>query len=153
YGSVVANKNLTSLLSISDVDATLTAYATSSDIRRPLITLAGTMDALLPIDHHARAYARKVASASMHDEGEDNDRDGKRGAYRLYEIQNGNHLETNQVLFPQLELIQPHAQRSFDLLVDQVERGKSLPPSQCVVRGGSISDTAQPGHCASLFVP
>ena len=33
--------------------------------QRPLITVAGTMDALLPIDHHARAYARKVEAAAQ----------------------------------------------------------------------------------------
>ena len=80
--------------------------------------------------------------------------DDARTAYRLYEIQNGNHLETNQLLFSQLELIQPHAQKSFDLLVEQVENGRKLPPSQCVPRGGAIAEApAQPGHCASLFVP
>src|SRR6266850_6612970 len=151
YGSGMGTYNYIGRLSKSDVGAELAAFANTGKVRRPLITVAGTMDALLPIDHHARAYARKVARTSKRDD--DDDRDGKRGAYRLYEIQNGNHLETNQLLFPQLELIQPHAQRSFDLLVDRVERGRSLPPSQCVARGGSISDTAQPGHCASLFVP
>jgi DNA/RNA-binding domain of Phe-tRNA-synthetase-like protein len=119
--------------------------------------VAGTMDALLPIDHHARAYARKVASASKQkhdDDDDDGDRSDKRPAYRLYEIQNGNHIETYQDTFPQLELTEPHARRALDLLVDQVERGRRLPPNQCVTRGGSISDTpAQPGHCASLFVP
>ncbi|HSU63821.1 MAG TPA: 3-hydroxybutyrate oligomer hydrolase family protein [Burkholderiales bacterium] len=154
YGSGTGTYNYISRLSKSDVGAQLAAFANTGVVRRPLITVAGTMDALLPIDHHARAYARKVASTSKRDDDDDEDRDGKRGAYRLYEIQNGNHLETNQVLFPQLELIQPHAQRSFDLLVDQVERGAALPPSQCIPRGGAIAAApAQPGHCASLFVP
>jgi hypothetical protein len=128
----------------------MAAFATTGKIQRPLITVAGTMDALLPIDHHARAYARKVAASSKNKHG------GKsHGAeYRLYEIQNGNHIETYQDTFAQLELIEPHAQHAFDLLVDQVERGRALPPSQCVARGASISDAAaQPGHCASLFVP
>ena len=59
-----------------------------------------------------------------------------------------------QDVFPQLELIEPHAQRAFDLLVRQVESNVPLPPDQCVARGGSISDSpAQAGHCASLFVP
>lgn len=114
-------------------------------IQRPLVTVAGTMDALLPIDHHARAYARKVAASSKKKHSPE---------YRLYEVQNGNHIETYQDTFAQLELIEPHAQRAFDLLVDQVERGRTLPPSQCVERGGGSSDApAQPGHCASLFVP
>ena len=106
---------------------------------------------LLPIDHHARAYARKVkamAEGNDHDHGNGDDRGrGNRGdkhqpAYRLYEVQNGNHIETYQDTFPQLELIQPHAQRAFDLLVDQVERGAALPPDQCIPRGGAISERA-----------
>jgi hypothetical protein len=82
----------------------------------------------------------------------------------LYEVQNGNHIETNKTppqaatppagTFPQLEFIEPHAQQAFDVLVDSVERGSELPPSQCIPRNGSISDTpAQPGHCTSLLVP
>jgi hypothetical protein len=142
-----------SRLSISDVGAQLAAFATTGDIQRPLITVAGTMDALLPIDHHARAYARKVAAVA-----EDDDRGGggdkHRPAYRLYEVQNGNHIETFQDVFGQLELIEPHAQRAFDLLIGQVERGAALPPDQCIPRGGEISNTpAQLGHCSKLFAP
>ncbi len=55
---------------------------------------------------------------------------------------------------PQLEFIQPHAHRAFDLLVDHVENGASLPPGQCVPRGAMISAVpTEPGHCATLFVP
>jgi len=147
--------NYVSRLSVSDVGAQFAAFATTGKIRRPLVTVAGTMDALLPIDHHARAYARKVAASSKHKHDDDGDERGDRKpAYRLYEIQNGNHIETFQDVFPQLELIEPHAQRAFDLLVRQVESNVPLPPDQCVARGGSISDSpAQAGHCASLFVP
>ncbi len=157
YGSGTGTYNYVSRLSFSDVGAQFAAFATTGKIRRPLVTVAGTMDALLPIDHHARAYARKVAAASKHRrDNDDGDRHGDddRPAYRLYEIQNGNHIETFQVTFPQLELIEPHAQRAFDLLVNQVERGVPLPPDQCVPRAGSIADSpVQAGHCASLFVP
>jgi hypothetical protein len=57
--------------------------------------------------------------------------------------------------FPQqLELIQPHAQKAFDLLVNYVERDVELPPDQCIPRGGEIAAApTQPGHCAQLFVP
>ncbi len=155
YVSGTGTYNYVSRLSVSDVGAQLAAFATTGKIRRPLVTVAGTMDALLPIDHHARAYARKVAASSKHKHDDDGDERGDRKpAYRLYEIQNGNHIETFQDVFPQLELIEPHAQRAFDLLVRQVESNVPLPPDQCVARGGSISDSpAQAGHCASLFVP
>jgi hypothetical protein len=138
--------------------------ATTGRIRRPLITVAGTMDALLPIQHSARAYEAKVLDARHHGGGCD-DRDGDQGgrhddrhdrdpAYRLYEVQNGNHIETFKGTFPQLELIQPHAQRAFDLLVEHVESGARLPPSQCIPRGGAIAGApAQSGHCARLLAP
>ncbi|MEP6996222.1 MAG: 3-hydroxybutyrate oligomer hydrolase family protein, partial [Betaproteobacteria bacterium] len=119
-------------------------------IQRPLITVAGTMDALLPIDHHARTYRRKVHFAL----GAAHGAYPPRPAYRLYEVQNGNHIETYQDFFPQLELIEPHAQRAFDLLVRQVEQGVPLPPDQCIPHGGAIADApAQAGSCVNLFAP
>ena len=134
-------------LSASDVGAQLASFETTGAIQAPLITVAGTMDALLPIDHNARAYARNVAAATAgtHD---------KKVQYRLYEVQNGNHIETYKDTFPQLELIMPHAQHAFDLLVQYVEQGHALPPSQCIPHGGAIAASpAQPGHCANLFEP
>ena len=160
YGSGTGTYNYVARLPFTDVGEQMAAFATSGKIQRPLITVAGTMDGLLPIDHHARAYARKVAAAAKQKRDDDNGRDRYRGwdhrrpAYRLYEVQNGNHIETYQDLYPQLELIQPHAQRAFDLLVHYVERGISLPPSQCIPRGGSIADSpSQKGHCTNLSAP
>ncbi|MGZ3445198.1 MAG: 3-hydroxybutyrate oligomer hydrolase family protein, partial [Myxococcaceae bacterium] len=78
----------------------------------------------------------------------------RRPDYRLYEVQNGNHIETFVATFPQLAYIEPHAQQAFDLLVDRVERGQALPASQCIPRGGAISGApAEPGHCPKLFQP
>lgn len=78
----------------------------------------------------------------------------RKPAYRLYEVQNGNHIETYQATLPQLELIQPHAQQAFDLLVAHVEKGKALPPAQCIPRGQAIAlEPIQPGHCAELLAP
>ena len=69
-------------------------------------------------------------------------------------MQNGNHIETFKDSFPQLELIEPHAQQAFDLLVSHVEQGAALPPDQCIPHGGVIASApTQPGSCASLFVP
>jgi Tannase and feruloyl esterase/3HB-oligomer hydrolase (3HBOH) len=156
YGSGTGTYNYIARLSVSDVGANMAAFATTGQIRRPLITVAGTMDGLLPIDHHARAYARKVAAAGDGDGDDDPGHGGERRhpAYRLYEIQNGNHIETYQLTFPQLELIEPHAQRALDLLVDHVEHNAALPPSQCIPHGGSIlASPVQPGHCPNLFAP
>jgi len=160
YGSGTGTYNYVARLSVSDVGDQTAAFATTGKIQRPLVTVAGTMDALLPIDHHARAYARVVAAAGKyrHHGHKDHDGDDDRApAYRLYEVQNGNHIETYQdtpPAFPQLELLQPHAQRAFDLIVAQVEHKAPLPPDQCIPHGGAIADSpAQPGHCANLFEP
>ena len=63
YGSGTGTYNYVGRLPFTDVGQQMAAFATSGKIQRPLVTVAGTMDALLPIDHHARAYARKVAAA------------------------------------------------------------------------------------------
>ena len=151
YVAGPANYIYTDRLSASDVGANLAAITTTGRIKRPLITVAGTMDALLPINDQARAYARAVAVA---EDATDDSHRAHRPAYRLYEVQNGNHIETFRDSFPQLELIEPHAQKAFDLLVAYVEQGSALPPDQCIPRGGAISNqAAEPGHCAALFVP
>jgi hypothetical protein len=131
------------------VEDAFAAFATTGKIKKPLVTVAGTMDALLPIDRHARAYQAKVAASRK------GNNDQRNAQFRLYEIQNGNHVDSFRSFFPlQLEYVQPHAQRAFDLLVDHVENRAPLPPGQCVPRGGVIAATpAQPGHCATLFVP
>ena len=104
--------------------------------------------ALLPIKHQARAYENAVDASRK---GNNEERSAQ---YRLYEVQNGNHIESYVAPFPELVLIQPHAQRAFDLLVDHVETNTALPPSQCIPKAGTISPSpSQPGHCASLFVP
>jgi 3HB-oligomer hydrolase (3HBOH) len=131
--------------------ANLDAFATTGKIKKPLVTVAGTMDALLPVRNHARAYADKVAASRKGDD------EGRSAQYRLYEVQNGNHIETYRQTFPdQLEGIQPAAQDAFDKLVEHVENGAPLPPNQCIPRrsGSRVAvSPAQPGRCASLFVP
>jgi 3HB-oligomer hydrolase 3HBOH len=142
-------------LAASDVGANVASFATTGRIKRPLITVAGTMDGLLPIDVHARAYARKVADALRY-EGDAPVRpaQARMPDYRLYEVQNGNHIETFVTTFPQLQLTEPPAQRAFDLLVAKVELAAALPPSQCIPVGGEIAAMpAQPGHCTSLLAP
>lgn len=148
YTAGLNNYDYPSRLTVPGVFAGVDAAETTGKIKKPLITVAGTMDALLPIKRQARAYEAKVqASRKGHD-------DHRRSEYRLYEVQNGNHIESYVGLFPQLVVIQPHAQKAFDLLVQHVESRAALPPSQCIPRGGAIEqDPSQPGHCANLFVP
>ena len=155
-GTGTGDYNYVARLSVSDVGAQMAAFANTGAIQRPLVTVQGTMDALLPINHHARAYARLVADRAKAQRNNGLGADDLRTAYRLYEVQNGNHIETYRDTFSQLEYIEPHAQRAFDVLVDSVERNIPMPPSQCIARSGHISATpaaSQLGHCANLFVP
>jgi hypothetical protein len=148
YAAGLANYDYAARVAVSDVEEQLAEVEPTGKIKRPLVSLIGTMDALLPIDRHARAYQAKVAASR---EGNNEHRHAQ---FRLWEIQNGNHLETFKNFFPQLEFIMPHAQHAFDLLVDHVEHGDALPPDQCVPRGGAISPAPlEPGHCAERLVP
>jgi len=155
FGSGTGTYSYVARLSASDVGSNLADIATTGEIGRPLITVAGTMDGLLSINLHARAYARAVAAAFPERSEEGDHQRRPHPAYRLYEVQNGNHIETYKDAFPQqLEFIEPHAQRAFDLLVNSVEHGSDLPPDQCIPRGGSITPSpAEAGHCTDLFVP
>jgi hypothetical protein len=148
YGAGLGNYDYASRVPVTDVEDELAKVASTGKIKKPLITVAGTMDALLPIQRDARAYQAKVAASRK------GNNEHRNAQYRLYEVQNGNHIETFRNFFPQLEYIQPHAHRAFELLVDHVENRAPLPPSQCIPKGGGISMTpAQPGHCAALLVP
>jgi hypothetical protein len=122
--------------------------SSGGEIQKPLISLQGTMDALLPITRHGRPFRDAVVGA------------GKAGLHRLYEVQNGNHIERYRQSccnFTQLEFIQPHAHEAFRRLVSWVEGGITPPQSQCIPRGGAIIDNpaagGRPERCAALLAP
>ncbi len=155
YTAGLGNYNYNARKGVPGVFVDLSAVRTTGKIKKPLVTVAGTMDALLPIDHHARAYETVVNGSRK------GNNEHRSAQFRLFEVQNGNHIESYVGLptgvptgFPQLELIQPHARMAFDLLVDHVESNMPLPPSQCIARGSAISyNPAQPGHCPTLLAP
>ena len=120
YGAGPGNYDYSARLrTVKSLESGLMAIATTGRIKRPLVSIAGTLDALLPIERHARAYkARVMAWREANDVPQ----------YRLYEVENGNHIDVFRNIFPQLELLQPRAQYAFDLLVDHVESGAPLPP-------------------------
>ncbi len=148
YTSGLGNYDYLARLNVPGVFDSVAAVETTGKIKKPLVTVTGTMDALLPIKHHSRAYEAAVNASRK------GNNDKRNAQYRLYEVQNGNHLESFVLAFPQLVVIQPHAQKAFDLLVDHVETNAPLPPSQCIPKGQMISgNLSEPGHCASLLVP
>jgi hypothetical protein len=148
YSAGLGNYDYLSRLGQPGVLDSIAAVTTTGKIKKPLITVAGTMDALLPIQHQARAYEHAV------DASRKGNNDKRNAQYRLYEVQNGNHIESYVTPFPELVVIQPHAQKAFDLLVAHVEKNVPLPPSQCIPVGGEIaSHPLEPGNCAQLLAP
>ena len=130
------------------LSARLGNISTDGDIARPLLTIHGTMDTLLPIQRHARPFRDAVVAA------------GKVELHRLYEVQNGNHIEHYRQSccnFTQLEFLQPHAHEAFRRLVAWVESGVTPPRSQCIPRGSAIVDNpaaiGRPEHCPVLLAP
>ena len=147
YAAGLANYDYAARVAVSDVENRLAEIELTGKIKRPLVTVAGTMDGIVIVEHHARAYAAKVAAYLQENQDD-------QLQYRYWEIQNGNHIDAFKQSFPQLQRIVPHGQHAFDLLVQFVEAGEDLPPSQCVPPGGAISATpAQPGLCPELLVP
>jgi len=149
YAAGLGNYDLAArLAAVPGIASSLAAIESTGKIKKPLITVAGSMDALLPTKLQARVYEAAVEGSRK------GNNDHRNAQYRFYEVQNGNHIESYIPLFPQLRLIQPHAQKAFDLLVDHVENKAPLPPSQCIPKDGAISDTpAQAGNCAQLLAP
>ncbi|GAC1430997.1 MAG: tannase/feruloyl esterase family alpha/beta hydrolase [Acidobacteriaceae bacterium] len=116
----------------------------SGDLQRPMISIHGTMDALALISG-AREYHEDVIEAGAGD------------LHRLYEIQNGSHLDRNPDPpwnFKQIERVTPHFASAFERLVSWVESGTEPPKGQCIPRGGAIEDEPSDGraeHCARLL--
>jgi hypothetical protein len=85
-------------------------------IKRPLITIHGTLDVLVPISRSSDVYARMTA-----------------GQHRYYRIEGGNHIEalaTTPLVRPML----PCFRSAFDAMTDWAERGTAPPPSHTVSR-------------------
>jgi hypothetical protein len=120
--------------------------ATVGEIRRPLITLHGTMD-VTNIVVYSRAFRQAVVE------------EGRARMHRYYEIQNGEHQDRSRQApfnFTQLEFMQPQSHAAFRKLVDWVERGVSAPAGQCVPRGETIVDdpaaAGRPEFCRYYLV-
>jgi pimeloyl-ACP methyl ester carboxylesterase len=113
----------------------------SGDIGKPLITLHGTLDALLPIKTNSDEYVKLVDNA------------GKSELHRYYTIEGGNHIDWlyDNPLFPdefreKLQPILPCYRASFELVERWVEEDSEPPESQSVPKpeGGEVVNTCPP---------
>jgi len=92
---------------------TIVAFAHTGAIERPLISLAGTRDILVPADFHAVGYAQAVAAA------------GHEKLHRLYLIREGTHFDSFAAFGYGLQPQLPFAWAAFDQLVRTVEHGET----------------------------
>ncbi|MFI2304087.1 tannase/feruloyl esterase family alpha/beta hydrolase [Actinacidiphila glaucinigra] len=92
-------------------------------IGKPMITLHGTLDTLLPIATDSDVYDRMIDSA------------GRGGLHRYYTIEGGNHVDGLYDTYPdRLRPILPCYRAAFDALTSWVERGRTPPADRTVPR-------------------
>ncbi|MFD7552259.1 tannase/feruloyl esterase family alpha/beta hydrolase [Streptomyces sp. NPDC059816] len=105
------------------VHDTVERISLTGRITRPLITLQGTLDVMLPITRTGDLYGRMV-------------NDSGRGAlHRYYRIQDGTHADGYHDLAPRIvRPMQPCFTAAFDALVAWTTRGVTPPPGGTVPR-------------------
>ncbi len=88
-------------------------------LKRPMLSLHGDLDTLLPISLHGTRYAELVAEQR------------RSRMHRLYVVERGQHVDSFVALFPQgaLRAMLPCYTEAFDALVAWVERGVEPPAS------------------------
>jgi hypothetical protein len=102
--------------------------ALTGRIGKPMITLHGDLDALLPIGPNSDTYVDLIRKA------------GRTNSHRYYVVQGGNHVDQLYDAFPdKLRPIAPCYRAAFEALEQWVEsRGQHKPPeSRVIPRAGS----------------
>ena len=113
-------------------------------IGRPLLTLHGTLDALLPIRTDSDVYTRMVAAA------------GRGSLQRYYVIEDGNHVDGRYDAHPgQLRPMLPCYRSAFVALERWIEAGRQPPPSQLVPdpHAGDVVNTCALSSSAGAPAP
>jgi hypothetical protein len=101
--------------------AALAKVALTGRIGKPMITLHGTLDSLLPIATDSDVYERMVDAA------------GRGALHRYYVVQDGNHVDANYDGWPdRLRPILPCFRQAFVALQAWAEHGVRPPDSQLV---------------------
>ena len=124
--------------------ARIQEVANTGNIQRPLITVHGDQDSLLPIATDSDIYAQLVARAHKSDR------------YRYYTVQGGNHIDPqyddhagvdaygNTVLRP----ILPCARAAIDALAAWVEQGVAPPSSHTILRPSGATPAQLANQCS-----
>ena len=105
----------------ADAHAAMRKIALTGRIGKPLLTLHGTLDALLPISTDSDVYDAKVRAA------------GAGALHRYYVIEDGNHVDGRYDAHPnELRPIHPCWQQALTAMEQWSEQGTAPPPSQFV---------------------
>ncbi|GGW28030.1 tannase/feruloyl esterase family alpha/beta hydrolase [Streptomyces griseoloalbus] len=110
--------------------------ALTGRIGRPMITLHGDLDALLPKSTDSDAYDRMIEAS------------GRGGMHRSYTVQDGTHVDGLYDAYPDLlRPILPCYRSAFDALVAWVERGVAPPADRTISRpaGGDVVNSCALG--------
>ncbi|MDP9436624.1 MAG: tannase/feruloyl esterase family alpha/beta hydrolase [Actinomycetota bacterium] len=115
----------------AQLDEALRGITLTGKIKRPMLSLHGDLDTLLPIDLHGDRYRDLV---------EERHRDP---LHRYYVVEGGQHVDSFYALFPdRIRPILPCYRDAFDALVAWVERGVEPPASGPVQRAsGDVVNT------------
>ncbi|AXK32854.1 tannase/feruloyl esterase family alpha/beta hydrolase [Streptomyces armeniacus] len=105
------------------VHAAVARLGLTGRIGKPLVTLHGTLDVLLPISRGSDPYARMVRRA------------GRGDLFRYYRIGGGTHTDALFDTYPErLRPLLPCHRSAFTALERWVERGERPPPSRTLPR-------------------
>jgi predicted esterase len=102
------------------------------DLKRPMLTLHGTMDALLPIRTDSDVYDEMIEDAGAADR------------HRYYRVEDGTHVDSLYSTYPdRLRPLLPCARRAFVALEQWVQHGAGPPPDATLARpqGGDLVNT------------
>lgn len=95
----------------------------TGNVGRPLITIHGAMDTVLPIRNNADVYARMVADA------------GRAALHRYYVVEDGTHIDGRYDVYPeQIRPILPCYLAAFDAMVAWAVQGTEPAPSGVIER-------------------
>jgi hypothetical protein len=113
----------------------LRKVALTGDIRRPMLTLHGTLDALLPIGTDSDIYSRMIRH---HDRGR---------LHRYYRVPDGTHADGLYAEYSdRVRPLLPCARRAFLRMTAWVERDRRPPGSATLTRPRDGADTVN--HCS-----
>jgi hypothetical protein len=114
------------------VKEAVASVSLTGNIRKPMLTLHGDLDALLPISTDSDVYTDMVAAA------------GRDRLHRYYVIEDGNHVDDRADTFPgEIRPVLPCYREAFERLTEWVTTGVKPPGSQTVARPltGDLANT------------